>query len=85
VCVQGYLDLPDRAGHLNEVNKFDAHFFKYNKPQTDGLDVQTRLLLECTFEAIQDAKLSLKELNGSNTGVYMYVCMCVCVCVCIYV
>lgn len=72
----GYLGLPNRAGHLNDdvIDRFDMSFFKLNKKQTDGIDPQTRMLLECTVEALQDANVDLKSLAGSRTGVYIGCC-----------
>ena len=70
----GYLGLPDRAGHLNEIDKFDSTFFKMNKAIVEGLDIQIRMLLEVVYEALIDAGLSIKSVKGSNTGVYVGNC-----------
>lgn len=53
--VDKYLDLPKKAGHLLHIDKFDSKFFKFNKDQINGLDIQTRLLLETTYEALIDS------------------------------
>lgn len=71
---KGYLDLPDRAGHLNEIDKFDNLFFKMNKTHVEGMDIQIRLLLEVVYEAIVDSGLSIETIKNTQTGVYVGNC-----------
>ena len=59
-----YNDLPEFAGHLNNLEYFDNVFFKFNKKSLSGLDIQTRLLLEVTYEALLDANISIDEINN---------------------
>jgi fatty acid synthase len=67
----GFMDLPPRAGHLNNPDRFDAKHFKFNKDQVAKLCPQNRLLLECTEEAMLDARLDIAKMRGSKTGVYV--------------
>jgi fatty acid synthase len=69
-----YHGLPARAGHLKSIEKFDSKFFKLNKLHVEGIDPQIRLLMEVTYEAIADSGLSMAELKGSRTGVYIGHC-----------
>jgi fatty acid synthase len=71
---KGYLDLPDRAGHLLEIDKFDSSFFKMNKIMIEGMDIQIRILLEVVYEAIVDSNLSIQSIKNTNTGVYVANC-----------
>ena len=71
---EGYLGLPNRAGHLIEIDKFDNLFFKMNKAHVEGLDIQIRNLLEVVYEALVDSDLSIQTIKGSNTGVYVGNC-----------
>ncbi len=73
---QGYLSLPPRAGHyLESVDQsFDSRFFNMHPKQADAVDPQIRFLLECTAEALQDARIPLDEISGSKTGVYIGAC-----------
>ena len=71
---KGYLSLPPKTGTLEDVDKFDHHHFKYNIKQVEKMDISIRLLLEVTNEALMDARLSLNQLRGSNTGVYLGHC-----------
>lgn len=50
---------------------FDASFFGMNAMEASVLDPQIRLLLETTYEALESAGLSMKELEGSDTAVYV--------------
>lgn len=70
----GYHGLPDLAGHLNTVDRFDSKFFKMNQTMAEGVDPQIRILLEVVYEAMLDAGLSIKKVKGTNTGVYVGNC-----------
>eukprot|EP01038_Epipyxis_sp_PR26KG_P009638 gene9638-12977_t len=70
----GYHGLPDRAGHLKTIDKFDSNFFRMNKLHVEGMDPQTRMLLEVVYEALADSHLSAAKIKGSNTGVYVGNC-----------
>ncbi|EKG11419.1 Beta-ketoacyl synthase [Macrophomina phaseolina MS6] len=71
-----------RPDHLNTTNvkgacfleediaAFDATFFGLSAETAACLDPQFRLMLESTYEAFENAGLSLQEVNGSNTSVY---------------
>lgn len=71
---EGYLGLPNRAGHMPEIDKFDNLFFKMNKTHVEGMDIQIRMLLEVVYEALVDSKLSIQSLKNTNTGVYVGNC-----------
>ena len=42
-------------GRVKEIDKFDGSFFGYLTKQADGMDTESRILLETTYEAIADA------------------------------
>jgi len=65
----GYLDLPRRMGTINDLEKFDADFFNVSSKQAHTLEPMTRILLEHTYEAIIDAGINPKQLQGKNTAV----------------
>jgi len=47
--------MPKRCGKLKDLTKFDASFFGVHPKQANGMDPQLRMLLEVTYEALNDA------------------------------
>lgn len=50
---------------------FDADFFGVKPIEARALDPQQRLLLEVVYEALEAAGMPLRDLRGSDTGVYV--------------
>jgi acyl transferase domain-containing protein/acyl carrier protein len=63
--------LPHRGGFLDEVTGFDAAFFGISPREARAIDPQHRLLLEVTWEALEDAALPPDRLSGTRTGLYI--------------
>jgi acyl transferase domain-containing protein len=61
------------GGYLSTetVFNFDRQFFRIPPAEADHLDPQVRLLLEVTWEALEDSGLPPESLRGSDTGVYV--------------
>lgn len=64
-----YDEVPQRFGKIRGLSKFDSSFFSILKRVADYLDPQCRILLEKSYEAVLDAGISPKSLNGSRTAV----------------
>lgn len=57
-------------GVLTGVEQFDAGFFGYSPREAQHLDPQQRLMLECAWEALEDAGLDVTKLP-EWVGVYV--------------
>jgi acyl transferase domain-containing protein/pimeloyl-ACP methyl ester carboxylesterase/acyl carrier protein len=58
---------------LEDVDRFDALFFKISPIEAEMMDPQLRLLLEVLYEASEDAAYAAR-LRGSRTGLYVGAC-----------
>ncbi|XP_050064418.1 fatty acid synthase-like [Aphis gossypii] len=67
----GMYGVPARTGKLKEISKFDAEFFGIHSKLANAMDVQLRILLEVTHEAILDAGVNPQDIRGTKTGVYV--------------
>ena len=59
-----------RGGFVEEIDKFDAGFFRITPIEARNLDPRHRMLLETSWQAIEDAGMDPDRLRGSRTGVY---------------
>lgn len=59
------------AGVLDSVDQFDAAFFGISPREAEQMDPQQRLLLELAWETIEDSRIKLDKLNGSDCAVYI--------------
>jgi len=59
------------GGFLENIDGFDAPFFGIAGREALTLDPQHRLLLECAWEALEDAGEAPERLPNTQTGVYI--------------
>lgn len=52
-------------------NEFDHKFFGVTEAEADFMDPQQKLLLQCTYRALEDAGMAMESVSGSRTGVYI--------------
>ena len=58
------------AGFLDRLDEFDASFFRISPVEAQRLDPQQRMMLETSWQALEDAGIDPDRLRGSRTGVY---------------
>ena len=55
---------------IDGIDQFDAAFFRISPVEAQLLDPQQRLMLEVSWQALEDAGIDPDGLKGSRTGVY---------------
>ncbi len=61
----------NRGGFIKDVERFDAGFFGISPMEANRMDPQQRMLLEVSYETVEDAGLSLNDLSDSRTSVFI--------------
>ena len=61
-----------RGGHFlsQDIAAFDANFFNISPSEAQAMDPQQRILLETTYEALENGGISMQSIRGSKTAVY---------------
>ena len=52
------------------IDRFDAAFFRISPVEAELLDPQQRMMLEVSWQALEDAGIDPARLSGTRTGVY---------------
>ena len=55
---------------VDDLDQFDASFFRISPVEAELLDPQQRMMLEVSWQALEDAGIDPTRLRGSRTGVY---------------
>ena len=58
------------GAYLDDIERFDAAFFRISPVEAQLLDPQQRLLLETSWQALEEAGIDPEILRESRTGVY---------------
>nr|WPS70483.1 PKS [Kitasatospora cystarginea] len=62
------------GGFVDDIDCFDADFFKISPREAQSMDPQQRMALELSWHALEDAGYRADRIAGSRTGVFMGVC-----------
>jgi acyl transferase domain-containing protein len=54
-----------------DASSYDAHFFDIPTSEASHLKPNTRLLLETTWQALENAAVAPSKLSGTETGVFV--------------
>jgi len=63
-----------KGGYISNIKAFDAAFFNISPKEAESIDPQQRLMLELTWEALEDAGILPGSIKGSDTGVFVGSC-----------
>jgi amino acid adenylation domain-containing protein/non-ribosomal peptide synthase protein (TIGR01720 family) len=59
------------GGFIEHVDQFDSAFFGLFPRETETIDPQQRLVLEVSWEALENAGIPIEQLAGTQTGVFI--------------
>ncbi|XP_036375961.1 highly reducing polyketide synthase cm3B-like [Megalops cyprinoides] len=60
-----------KAALIEGLNSFDHKFFGITEDEAVQMDPQQKLLLECTYRALEDAGIPMEKASGTKTGVFV--------------
>lgn len=61
----------DQGGFLDDIESFDASFFRISPKEAALMDPQQRILLELAWETLNNGDLCVESQAGSRTGVFI--------------
>lgn len=53
-----------------DISHYDSRFFGFSSAEANLTDPQQRILLETTYEALENAGIPMESLKGSDTAVF---------------
>lgn len=59
------------GGFIESIDQFDASFFSITPKEAETLDPQQRILLELTWEALENANIAPNKIKGSKASIFV--------------
>lgn len=59
------------AGLIDDVDAFDAQFFRFSPLEAESTDPQQRIMLELAWSCLEDAAIAPSALSGRDVGVFI--------------
>ena len=59
-----------QGGFVEGIEQFDSRFFRISPIEARAMDPRQRMLLETSWQALEDAGVDPDRLRGSRTGIY---------------
>lgn len=59
------------GGFIDNIDEFDANFFRISAIEAESMDPQQRLVMELAWHCIEDSGYSPHALKGTSTGVFL--------------
>ncbi|KAK5631393.1 hypothetical protein RRF57_007107 [Xylaria bambusicola] len=65
--------IPSKHGYFlqQDISHFDARFFQVSRQEAATIDPKQRILLQTTYEALENAGIPMERVRGSKTSVYV--------------
>ncbi|XP_078618985.1 phthioceranic/hydroxyphthioceranic acid synthase-like [Branchiostoma floridae x Branchiostoma japonicum] len=61
----------ERAGFVDDFKDFDNRLFNISDLEASRMDPQQRWMLECSYKALENAGIPLKNVYNTDTGVFV--------------
>ncbi|KAI0964931.1 beta-ketoacyl synthase domain-containing protein [Xylaria arbuscula] len=65
--------IPSKYGYFlqQDISNFDARFFQISRQEAATIDPKQRILLQTTYEALENAGIPTEKIRGTKTSVYV--------------
>ncbi|KAF4088073.1 hypothetical protein AMELA_G00078580 [Ameiurus melas] len=60
-----------KAAFADGFNEFDQRLFGITDAEMEQMDPQHKMLLQCTYRALENAGMPMEKASGSRTGVFL--------------
>ncbi|XP_066536378.1 phthioceranic/hydroxyphthioceranic acid synthase-like [Hoplias malabaricus] len=61
----------EKAAFVEGLNEFDHKFFGITEAEVENMDPQQKMVLQCTYRALENAGIPMEKASGTKTGVFI--------------